>query len=124
MNDKTSKTEDETLTKATDAAPALSATDACLFAGQDVIRHEVELPTGTAIVFVAELPDKQLRTIMGREGGYDRAELIAKAIRDENGKTMLSQEQAGKLKPKVAFAFEKTILKANGLGKSGDEGNE
>lgn len=93
------------------------------FASPEFGEHQVELPAGMATVHVAELTDKQLRDILGNKNGYDRAELISMAIRDAKGKRVFSQDQAGKLKPKVALALEKIAMKANGYDGEGGEGN-
>lgn len=86
---------------------------------------EFDLGGEKVIVHIAELPDAQFRKIIGRKEGYDRAELIATAIRDEDGSPVFTRELAGTLKPKVARDLEQLVMKANGFdGEEADaEGN-
>lgn len=119
MNDKTNNESNEAI----EVAATVSLLDTANFASPEFSQHQVELPAGVATVHVAELTDKQLRDILGNKSGYDRAELISMAIRDAKGKRVFTQEQAGKLKPKVALALESVAMKANGYGGEGGEGN-
>lgn len=80
---------------------------------------EFDLAGEKVTVLVAELPDAQFRKIIGRKEGYDRAELIAAAIRDEDGSPLFTREVAGTLKPKVARDLEQLVMKSNGF--DGDE---
>lgn len=111
------------------ANPLLEAiNDGSAFASTDVRAESITMPgtEDTAQVFVRELPDKQFRDILGDPNGYDRARLIHEAIRNADGKTLLTRDQASKLKPQMAKVLEEAAMRGNGLDKTVQEeaGNE
>lgn len=106
---------------------AATLEDGTAYASEDVAKHEITMPGGDkADVFVAELADKKFRDILGNPKGYDRAELIAAAIRKPDGKPLLTRDAAGKLKPMMAKVLEEVAMKACGFDKDAAEksGNE
>jgi len=93
------------------------------FASTDLRTDTITMPgtEDTATVYVRELPDKQLRDILTDPAGYDRARLIAECIRKEDGKTLLTREQASKLKPKMAMVLEEAAMRGQSLSKDEQE---
>lgn len=106
--------------KTFDLAAAID--DGSLFSSDEVTKHTITMPSGDeADVFVLELPDKRFREILAKEGGYDRAEMIAATIRKPDGKALLTIAAAGKLKPKMARVLEEAAMKGNGFDKDATE---
>jgi hypothetical protein len=97
-------------------------TSAGMFATKDVQPDTIELPDGTkAEFFVRALPDTEFRQLWSTA---DRAKLIAATICDENGKRVLSEQQAGELKPKVAASLQAIALKHAGFGSDAEAQRE
>lgn len=108
-----------TTTPATDTAAApqtilLAFQSLGMFASKDVRADTIELPTGdTAQFHVRELPDAEFRKLWA-DG--DRAKLIAATICDEDGKPVLTAEQASQLKPMIAAKLQEVAMKHSGFG--------
>lgn len=115
MSEKTNKTNAALL--------ALQQNGACV--GAEL--HNFELTIGDAKVplAVAEIPDAEFRRIIGNKNGYDRAELIAAAVRDPDGGVVFDKAGAGKLKPMIARELESSVMKFNGFdgGSAEETGN-
>lgn len=91
---------------------------------------------------IAELPDGKFRKIIGKASGYDRSDLIAEAVRNEDGSFVFKKADGklvmkkiedgsyesvvGLLKPKVARDIEKLVMTHNGFDeeKAEAEGND
>lgn len=101
--------------------------DGSLFASTELVKRTIAVPGhGNAEVYVLEMPDRKLRDILTKAGGYDRAELIAAGIRKPDGKPLLTVEAAAKLKPRMAKVLEQTVIAVAGsdqveLEKSGND---
>ncbi|HBS54553.1 MAG TPA: hypothetical protein DEA38_02325 [Stenotrophomonas sp.] len=93
-------------------------TSAGMFAAKDVQPDAIELPDGSkAQFYVRALPDAEFRNLYA---SGDRAKLIAATICDEGGKRVLTEAQAGELKPKVAASLQSIALKHAGFGSDAD----
>lgn len=89
-----------------------------MFAPKDVQSDTIELEPGvTAQFHVRALPDAEFRKLWS-DG--DRAKLIAAAICDEDGRTVMTEKQAGQLKPRVAASFQQIALKHAGFGEAAE----
>jgi hypothetical protein len=85
-----------------------------MFASKDVHADTVTLPSGEkAQFYVRELPDAEFRKLWQ---DADRAKLIAATICDEDGKPVLTVEQAAQLKPIVAAELQQVAMKHSGFG--------
>jgi hypothetical protein len=85
-----------------------------LFASKDVQPDKIELSPGiTADFYVRELPDAEFRKLWA-DG--DRAKLIAATICDADGKPVMSEKDAARLKPMIAAKFQAVAFKHSGLG--------
>ncbi len=89
-----------------------------MFAPKDVQPDTIELEPGvTAQFHVRALPDAEFRKLWS-DG--DRAKLIAATICDEDGHTVMTEKQAGQLKPRVAASFQQIALKHAGFGEAAE----
>jgi len=89
-----------------------------MFAPKDVQPDTIELEPGvTARFHVRALPDAEFRKLWS-DG--DRAKLIAATICDEDGRTVMTEKQAGQLKPRVAARFQEIALKHAGFGEAAE----
>lgn len=89
-----------------------------MFAPKDVQPDTIELEPGvTAQFHVRALPDAEFRKLWS-DG--DRAKLIAATICDEDGRTVMTEKQAGQLKPRVAASFQQIALKHAGFGEAAE----
>lgn len=85
------------------------------FASAEPQKHTLKLGKNkTAEVLLRELPDAEFRKKVAPP--YNRSNLIAACVCDEEGASILSVEQAASLKVKVAVALEKLCWEANGSG--------
>lgn len=93
------------------------------FASTDVKPETITMPGSedTAVVYVRELPDKLFREILTDPNGYDRARLIAEAIRKDDGKPLLTRAKASELKPQMAKVLEEAAMRGNGLDQASQE---
>ena len=98
---------------------ALQQSGACV--GEELHHFELELGDAKVPLAVAEIPDAQFRRIIGNKNGYDRAELIAAAVRDPDGGVVFDKASAGNLKPLVARELESRVMKFNGFDGEGAE---
>lgn len=110
-----SKTSETTEAQPAQPVSILQAfTNAGMFAAKDVQPDTIELPDGSkAQFYVRALPDTEFRNLYA---SGDRAKLIAATICDEDGKRVLTEKQAGDLKPKVAASLQSIALKHAGFG--------
>ena len=93
-------------------------TNAGMFAAKDVQPDTIELPDGSkAQFYVRALPDTEFRKLYA---SGDRAKLIAATICNEDGQRVLTEKQAGELKPKVAASLQSIALKHAGFGSDAD----
>lgn len=76
------------------------------------------------VIYIRELPAIEMRKqVLAEQSGDEKrvtaalSALIARAVCDENGKSIITEDQAGKLKPVVAGDLKDLILEVNGLGK-------
>ncbi|MCU1123527.1 hypothetical protein ABK045_20165 [Stenotrophomonas pavanii] len=114
-----SKTNETTEAQPLEPVSILQAfTNAGMFAAKDVQPDTIELPDGSkAQFYVRALPDTEFRNLYA---SGDRAKLIAATICDEDGKRVLTEKQAGDLKPKVAASLQSIALKHAGFGSDAD----
>jgi len=85
-----------------------------MFASRDVRQDTIELPDGkSAKFYVRELPDAEFRKLWQ---DADRSKLIAATICDEDGKAVMSADQAAQLKPLVAAKLQQIAMKHSGFG--------
>lgn len=110
-----SKTNESTGAQPLEPVSILQAfTNAGMFAAKDVQPDTIELPDGSkAQFYVRALADTEFRRL---HGSGDRAKLIAATICDKDGKCVLTEKQAGELKPKVAASLQSVALKHAGFG--------
>ena len=88
--------------------------DLGLFASKDVRPDKIELKPGvTAEFYVRELPDAEFRKLFDQG---DRAKLIAATICDADGKPVMTEADAARLKPLMAAKFQDVALKHSGFG--------
>lgn len=76
------------------------------------------------ILYIRELPAIEMRRqVLAEQSGDEKrvtnalSALIARAVCDADGKAVMTEEQAGKLKPWVAGQIRDLIMEVNGLGK-------
>lgn len=98
---------------------ALQDSGACV--GETLHPVDFEIGEATIQIAIIELPDAEFRKILGSKDGYDRADLIAAAVRDPDGGVVFNKGTAGKLKPKVARDLEQLVMKHNGFDGDGAE---
>lgn len=101
-------------TVATQQSVLQAFTSLGMFASKDVHADTVTLPNGDKAQFhVRELPDAEFRKLF-QDG--DRAKLIAATICDEDGKPVMTDDQAAQLKPLVAAELQQVAMKHSGFG--------
>ena len=85
------------------------------FASTEAQKRQIKLAKNkTADVLVRELPDAEFRKKVGAP--YDRSNLIAACVVGEDGKPLMSAEQAAQLKVSVARDLERICFEVNGAG--------
>lgn len=80
--------------------------------------------TVVQIIYIRELPAIEMRRqVLAEQSGDEKrvvnalSALIARAVCNADGKAVMTEEQAGKLKPWVAGQIRDLIMEVNGLGK-------
>lgn len=103
--------------------------DNALFAADIPVEREVTLTLDSGevvkqIFYIRELPAIEMRRqVLVEQSGDEKrvigalSALIARAVCDADGKPAMTEDQAGKLKPKVAGDLRDLIMEVNGLGK-------
>jgi len=109
----------DTTNKTNAALLALQQNGACV--GAELHHFELTIGEATVPLAVAEVPDAEFRRIIGNKNGYDRAELIAAAVRDPDGGVVFDKASAGRLKPLIARDLESRVMKFNGFDGEGAE---
>jgi hypothetical protein len=101
-----------------------------LFAGSIPVEKKItlRLDDGTTVdqlFYIRELPAIEMRRqVLAEQSGDEKrvegalSALLARAVCDADGKAVLTEKQAGSLKPLVAGQLRDLIMEVNGLGKA------
>jgi hypothetical protein len=109
----------------------MGALDDSLFVSDKVHERKVTLPDGQEhTLFFRELPALEFRKFAADERSPDEnvragsvARLIVASLCEADGKPALTMDKARKLKASAAEAILSVVLKLNGVGQAGEQGN-
>jgi hypothetical protein len=101
-----------------------------VFASEDVVPKEITIGEETVTVYVRVLPSIELDRFYEEARDPDLnvrvnslPRVLAKAIRQEDGRAHFSVEQAGKMKVKFRREFVRVFQEVNKTPAEGDSGN-
>jgi hypothetical protein len=101
-----------------------------VFASDDLVPKEVTIGEETVTVYVRVLPSIDLDRFVEETRDPDMnvrvnslPRVLAKAIRDEDGKALFTAERAGQMKARFRQEFVRVFNEVNRVPREGDSGN-